>query len=84
MKVSVDLSLYPLADEYVPAIIDLIHRLQAREGIEVVRNALSTQLFGDYDLVMKALADELRHSWEQHGRAVLVAKFILGDVREGR
>jgi uncharacterized protein YqgV (UPF0045/DUF77 family) len=84
MKISVDLSLYPLADEYVPAIIDLIHRLQAREGIDVARNALSTQLFGDYDTVMKAIAEELRHSWEQHGRAVLVAKFVLGDVREGR
>ena len=81
MQVSVDLSLYPLADEFVPAIIDLIHRLQARAGIEVVRNALSTQLFGDYDLVMGAVTEELRHSWETHGRAVLVAKFVLGDVR---
>jgi len=84
MKVSVDLSLYPLADEYVPAIIEFIHRLQARTGFEVVRTALSTQLHGDYDTVMRAIAEELRHSWEQHGRAVLVAKFALGDVREGR
>jgi uncharacterized protein YqgV (UPF0045/DUF77 family) len=83
MQVSVDLSLYPLADEYVPAIIDLIHRLQAREGIEVVRSALSTQLFGDYERVMQAVTEELRRSWEQHGRAVLVAKFVLGDVRAG-
>jgi uncharacterized protein YqgV (UPF0045/DUF77 family) len=84
MQVSVDLSLYPLAEEYVPAIIDFIHRLQARGGFEVVRTPMSTQLHGDYDVVMRAVAEELRHSWEQHGRAVLVAKFTLGDVREGR
>jgi uncharacterized protein YqgV (UPF0045/DUF77 family) len=83
MNVSVDLSLYPLAEEYVPAIIDLIHRLEARTDIEVARTALSTQLFGDYDAVMRAIAEELRHSWEQHGRAVLVAKFAPGDVRDG-
>ena len=81
MNVSVELSLYPLAEEYVPAIIDFIHRLQARGGFEVVRTAMSTQLYGDYDVVMQAISAELRHSWEQHGRAVLVAKFALGDVR---
>ena len=42
---------------------------------------MSTQLYGDYDVVMQAISAELRHSWEQHGRAVLVAKFALGDVR---
>lgn len=83
MKVSVDLSLYPLAEDYVPAIIDLIHRLQAHEQVEVVRTALSTQLFGDYDVVMRVLRDELRRTWEEHGKAVLVAKFAVGDVRDG-
>jgi len=83
MKVSVDLSLYPLSEEYVPAIIDLIHRLQAAADVEVVRTALSTQLYGDYARVMQVLTEELRHSWETHGRAVLVAKFALGDVRDG-
>jgi uncharacterized protein YqgV (UPF0045/DUF77 family) len=83
MQVSVDLSLYPLAERYVPVIIDLIHRLEQHAGIEVERTALSTQLFGDYDAVMEVLGTELRRTWEEHGRAVLVAKFALGDVRDG-
>lgn len=83
MKVSVDLSLYPLADDYVPAIIDFIHRVQAEEGVEVLRTPLSTQLYGDYDAVMRLVREALRESWERHGRAVLVAKFAAGDVRDG-
>lgn len=83
MQVSVDLSLYPLADEYVPAIIDFIHRLEARGGFAVLRNPLSTQLFGDYETVMQAITHELRRTWEAHGKAVLIAKIALGDVRGG-
>ena len=48
MQVSVDLSLYPLQEEYIPVIIDFIHRVQAHEGIEIVRNPMTTQLFGEY------------------------------------
>ena len=46
MNISVDLSLYPLQDEFIPMIIDFIHRLQQHEGVEIVRNQMSTQLFG--------------------------------------
>ncbi len=28
MQISVDLSLYPLQDDYIPVIIDFIHRVQ--------------------------------------------------------
>ena len=83
MKVSVDLSLYPLADDYVPVIIDLIHRLEHHSDIEVVRTALSTQLFGELARVLAVIGEELQRTWTEHGRAVLVAKFAFGDVRAG-
>ena len=81
MQLSVDISLYPLKDDYIPIIIEFIHRVQEYEGVEVLRNDMSTQLFGEYDLVMSALQTELKRSYEEHGKAVLVAKFISGDVR---
>jgi uncharacterized protein YqgV (UPF0045/DUF77 family) len=83
MQISVDLSLYPLQDEYIPVIIDFIHRVQAHEGIEIARNQMTTQLFGEYSRVMAVLTEELRHSFETHGKAVLVAKIVNGDVRAG-
>ena len=81
MKLSVDISLYPLQDEYIPIIIDLIHELKKYDDIDVVTNRMSTQLIGDYDRVIDILRDELRVSWERHGKSVLVAKLIPGDVR---
>ena len=35
------------------------------------------------DRVMSVLQQELRRSWEYHGKSVLVAKFLPGDVRGG-
>jgi uncharacterized protein YqgV (UPF0045/DUF77 family) len=81
MRISVDLSLYPLNEDFVPIIIDFIHRLEAHEGIEMARNAMSTQVFGDYDTVMAAITTEMRHSFETHGRSVIVAKIVGADAR---
>lgn len=76
MEISVEISMYPLADDYIPAIKDFIGRLQAVDGLSIVSNTMSTQVFGDYDLVMDTLKAELRQSCEQFGKAIFVAKFI--------
>jgi uncharacterized protein YqgV (UPF0045/DUF77 family) len=81
MELSVDISLYPLQEGYIPIIIDFIHRIQQYDGVEVERNKMTTQLFGEYDVVMAALQKELKRSYEEYGKAVLVAKFINGDAR---
>ena len=77
MKTSVDISLYPLADEYIPAIKEFIERVQKYSGVSVVRNDLSTQLYGDYDKVMDLLKVELRLSWEKYGKSIFVIKFLI-------
>ena len=72
MKASVDISLYPLVDEYIPAIKEFIERVQEYSGVSVVRNDLSTQLYGDYDQIMDLLKVELRLSWEKYGKGIFV------------
>ncbi|MDA9188344.1 hypothetical protein N9513_05505 [Gammaproteobacteria bacterium] len=81
MKASVDISLYPLADEYIPAIKEFIERVQEYSGVSVVRNDLSTQLYGDYDQIMGLLKVELRLSWEKYGKGIFVIKFLKDDLR---
>ena len=76
MELSVEISKYPLADDYIPAIKDFIDRLRAIEGLSVVGNTMSTQVFGDYDLVMGSLTEVIRRSYEQFGKAIFVCKFI--------
>jgi hypothetical protein len=46
----------------------------------VITNTLSTQIFGDYDLVMQVLNTEIKRSYEEFGKAIFVCKFLSGDL----
>lgn len=81
MKASVDISLYPLADEYIPAIKEFIDRVQDYPDIAVVRNDLSTQLYGDFEQIMDLLKVEVQLSWEKYGKGIFVIKFLRDDLR---
>jgi uncharacterized protein YqgV (UPF0045/DUF77 family) len=81
MKASVDISLYPLADEPIPAIREFIERVQQYPEVAVVRNDLSTQLYGDYEQIMDLLRVEVRLSWEKYGKSIFVIKFLRDDLR---
>ena len=64
MNTSVDISYYPLKDEFIPAILDFIDRLNKHEAITCKTNGMSTQVFGEYFEVMKALTEEIHKSFE--------------------
>ncbi|MFB0988371.1 MAG: YkoF family thiamine/hydroxymethylpyrimidine-binding protein [Gammaproteobacteria bacterium] len=81
MKASVDISLYPLKDEYIPAIKEFIERVQRYPEVAVVRNDLSTQLYGNYELIMDLLKVEVRLSWEKYGKSIFVIKLLGDDLR---
>lgn len=78
MKLTIDISLYPLTEEFIPVIKGFINKLENYNGITVARNNISTQLSGDYDLVMNLLQNELKQIFELH-RSVFVVKFLAGD-----
>ena len=76
MRLAAEISLYPLASDYIPIIESFIAALNARPGIEVVTNSMSTQVFGDYGAVMDAVREEMKTCYETHGKAVFVIKFL--------
>lgn len=78
MKISVELTLTPLQDDYEPAIINLIKALRT-SGLTILENPLSTQVFGDYDQVMKILNKELKSALEAIERGVLYIKIVKSD-----
>ena len=80
MKISIELSLYPLAeDQYKTEIWAFIKKLRAVEGLQVVTNGMSTQVFGDYDLAVTHVMAEIKQVHQNTGAAVFVCKFINGD-----
>lgn len=80
MRITAELSLYPLRDDFVGDIKAFIHQLRAEPGLEIVTNQLSTQLRGDFDAVTGAVQRCLRHSFEQGGAMSLVVKYLNADL----
>ncbi len=80
MKVAVDISLYPLADDFIPSIQDVIERLNQHDRISVVTNPMSTQLRGEFDEVMSALQQEVKTTFEQTPKAVFAIKILNNPI----
>ena len=76
MKVAVDISLYPLDAEFIPPIKDVIDRLNTHEDLEIWTNAMSTQVVGDFDIVMDALKQEIGTTFDQIPKGVFVIKMF--------
>lgn len=81
MQLSVEISKYPLADNYIGPIKGFIDQLHKYPQLQVITNTMSTQLFGEYDMVMQALQACIKWSFAEYGKVVFVCKFIHGDLR---
>jgi uncharacterized protein YqgV (UPF0045/DUF77 family) len=78
MHIAVEMSLYPLADEFIPPILDFIARLKAHPRLAVATNSMSTQVSGELDDVFDALRAEVAVTFASPRRSVLVMKVLGG------
>ncbi|PKD21895.1 hypothetical protein APR41_02640 [Salegentibacter salinarum] len=81
MKISVELTLSPLQDDFEPKIIDFIKKLRA-SGLIVKENPLSTQVYGDYDEVMSILNSEIKEVFEAIDRGLVYMKIVKSDLSD--
>jgi uncharacterized protein YqgV (UPF0045/DUF77 family) len=79
MKTSVEISYYPLRDEFVPPIREFIQKLNQYSKLIVRTNGMSTQIFGEYTEVMKALTIEIERAFK-NPHSVFVMKIINADL----
>jgi len=82
MKIAVDISLYPLAEDFVPPIRDVIGRLNRHSQLDVVTNPMSTQIRGEYDDVMAALKEEMKTTFENLPKAVFAIKILNNPIAD--
>ncbi len=80
MNISVDISYYPLKEEFIPPIKEFIDRLHKYDNIVVKTNGISTQVFGVYFEVMEILTKEIYSSFELP-HSVFVLKIINADLQ---
>ncbi len=81
MKISVEITLTPLQNEFEEPIINFIKKLRA-SGLKVLENPLSTQVYGDYDTVMKILTTEIKEAFELIEKGLIFIKIVKSDRRD--
>jgi len=81
MKTSVEISYYPLNQEFIPPIQNFIDRINTYPKLVVRTNTMSTQIFGEYKDVMSALTNEIEKSFDLP-HSVFVMKIINADLEK--
>lgn len=79
MNISVDISYYPLHDEFIPPIKSFIERLNKNKKLIAKTNGMSTQVFGEFEEVMKTLTNEIKASFEVP-HSVFILKIVNADL----
>ena len=78
MKISAELTLAPLKNNYVPTIKSFIKKLRKLKVI-INETPLSTQIYGEYDEVMNMIIPMIRKTFEDEDAVMLHIKMIKGD-----
>jgi uncharacterized protein YqgV (UPF0045/DUF77 family) len=80
MRTAVEISLYPLDADFIPAIKGFIERLNAYPELQVTTNAMSTQVAGEHARLFEILGKETAVSFGEAGRKVFVMKVLGGSA----
>lgn len=80
MKITIELSLYPLREDYTEIIIEFIESLRKHKALAVYTTAMSTYVCGEYDNVMPILTSELKKIYNIVPDSSTVMKIIPKDL----
>lgn len=84
MKITLDISMYPLDADYKPPIKAFVRQLREYGQLETVTNQMSTQVRGDFDAVMAAVNACMKQTMADHDKVVFVTKCLNGDLEISR
>lgn len=78
MRVSIELTLTPLSDDFESSIKTFIKKIRALD-FEVIENSLSTQIFGEYDTLMPSIQKTVKETFQEESFVMLNMKIVKGD-----
>ena len=82
MQISIEISLYPLNKNFISSIDNFISRLKMYDSIEARTNSMSTQLFGEFDDLIKLLKVEMEKTFKNQTNLAFNLKVVNGDTKE--
>jgi len=80
MKITLDISMYPLDADYKPPIKAFVRQLRGHDDLEIVTNQMSTQVRGDFDVVTGAVNACMKQSMTDNDKVIFVTKCLNGDL----
>ena len=83
MRVTAEMSLYPLQGQPIEKILAFIETIASEPRLEVVVNQLSTQVRGELDVVMSTITKAIGRSFGVGGSQALVLKILNADLPIG-
>jgi len=78
MKISVEISIYPLQENYEKSIKDFIRALR-KTDFKIIETPLSTHIYGDYEVVTAWLKEHVYDTFMQEEHCVVTIKMLKGD-----
>ena len=76
MKLSIEITMYPLEDKYLPIIEGFIEHLKNYKDINLEVFPTSTVIVGDFDTVIGILSSSIKWSVNNKDKAVFITKFL--------
>ena len=83
MRVTAEMSLYPLQGQPLEKILAFIETINGEARLEVVVNQLSTQVRGELGVVMSTISKAIERSFGNGGAQALVLKILNADLPIG-
>lgn len=81
MKISIEISYYPLNEEYKKPILSFIEDLKQNTNLIIRTNTMATQVFGEFDEVMQTVNGSIKRAFKLP-HSVFVMKVINADLRD--
>tara|TARA_B100001113_G_C20889731_1_gene526428 strand:- start:469 stop:729 length:261 start_codon:yes stop_codon:yes gene_type:complete len=83
MKISVEITLIPVKKNYKSIIKKFIKEIR-NSNFKVIETPLSTQIYGDYDLLMKYLNEEIKNVFNDKDHVIVQLKLFNIDRSDYR
>ena len=78
MQVTIDISMYPNREEFIPPIKGFIERINRFDNLKITTFPTSTVIQGDYVIAMDAVQKTIAECYRDYHMAVYVVKIIPG------
>jgi len=78
MQVTIDISMYPNREDFIPPIKGFIERINQFDDLKVTTFPTSTVVQGEYAYAMKSVQDTIADCYREFNMAIYVAKIIPG------